>query len=489
MAEFKAILKVNDKGNGEIDKIKSNFEQINISRNPYQKEFDFDFRVGNTPTPYQPTVADYSEIGDNTRILNEYDGYLFRAESGVPLTLELTGRNIINLSFEFDSVLGNYPQDIEIIDLDGTVKTMQNNGYLLEIKEMVAGYGTKTIKFSNWINGTLYVNIKAIRSFETEITLTKDYITSFSSQTQFITSAKSVFYGITSATGSLELNDYDNSIYQKALMGYMDANTYTLYLYLNDNLVQVHTGYEAPLYNADQSIDLSLSSKLNNIYNLVADEDIYLMGSYSGYAILYNVYVEIMNYFGFDQEEIENSTSQIINVGSDEVQNDMSVKDYLLSICIPLSKPIYVCMKKGENLSDILSAICEVAQLELTLDENGKLMFYNGRPLMTAQEKASALNITYGMQRTALTYDIMVSNKYDSAEISIGGNTGSGGGSTPSGGSSSLDNLPLVSTVSSNDQVVVLVGNQPKKINVSNYEESSKTHEPIGALELDEILV
>ena len=496
MAEIKAILKVNDKGNGEIDSITSNLPQINISRNPNATSFNFYYYLGQTETPYKPTIAGQSTIGDGTRILDKYDGYLFRPNGNQPLILTIEGRNIINLSFYFDPTLENYPQTINIEDSDGTTRTLTNDSYMVSIEEMVAGYGTKTFTFSNWTNGNASINIKKILSFETSLTFDKSFIKEFSSQAQIMANPKSVFYGITSSTGSIELNDYDNSIYQKALMGYMDANAYTMYLYINNNLIQVHTGYDAPLYNADNTIDLSLTSKLNNIYNMVANSDIVFTQPAritDNFTSLYTVYSRIMYTFEFSRDEIENSMSTIINVGTSESRNDMSVSNYLMSIKLPLNEERkYVCMKKDESLANILSAICEVAQLELSLDEDGNLKFYNGRPLMTQEEYDNVLNITYDMQRTALTYDIMVANKYDSVEISKGGTTGSGGGSSESGGSSGstdLSNLPTAATISSSDELVVLVGGIGKKISVANYENTTRDHQPIDSVELNEILV
>jgi hypothetical protein len=269
---------------------------------------------------------------------------------------------------------------------------------------MLAGTGLKKIIFNHWSNANYNLAIKHIRNSEARFTATKKYVDSFESLAQITNDGSQPNYSILKSSGVGNLKDKDNRIYQIARLGYLDAFIYTVYIYLNGKVIQTHTSTDSPYYKEDTSVKINLTNALVNLESIIVNEK-----EYAEEMSLKDIYIDIMRaYSSQNDERILASMNTIINVGNGV---DMSVASYLETIKVP---PFRL---PEMTLNDFINQICGTAQLYACQDDEGQMKFYNGRPLITNNESQSIMRIDYGMQRTRINYDVIISNRFSEIVI------------------------------------------------------------------------
>ncbi len=424
MAKIEGILKISDdEVNGELDAVVSSNESNNISLYPYTTNI-LDFINSMSDENENYTGASVTTIGKTNNISSlrfgaklpnnireaKYKGLLLGnvdSNKNLIITLSLTGTNIIGIIIKFDAYSGQYPTAYSYTDVEGnTVSVNNNTSNEIEITKMRAGYGTVTITFTKWSIANYPVGITFI-SFPTEtIKLTKAQIISFESQSQIVSSTSGLNYGALASTGKIELSDKDNTLYNKAKLGYLNAYLFTLELKANDKVIQKHISTESPLYTADRSITLNLTDELSvwDKINVPAKE------FYSGDS-LYNVLEYLNNYYSFD---IITLCSDIIIVGNEMIESveTYSIENYLKSLEFNANTTL-----KAGTLREQMEKICNCAQLVLYINRDDEIKFASARPVFISYDTDKVINIPYGKQYSKPSYDILVSNRYEEVEF------------------------------------------------------------------------
>ena len=416
MADLRVIFKINEYGNGVGNSITSNAPQNNISKYPYSTMLT---RKGEYVTPdakYEGYVLGVSTFESEQVIDEAYPGYMFSAvtdnDGNCELVVELYGNDILSLIFTFDAFLGQYPTNYRVLDSNGIETYYTNNTanpYIISITKLVAGANaTKRITFYRWSKPNYNVLIKDIESIEIDIELNKHFIKELEYTSQMSSDGTSISYGILANIGKITINDYNGEVYKSAKLGYLDAYVYNLYSYLNGNQIQQNISVDAPYYSQENQLEINLTNNISNWNSVNFNERTYGTGTN-----LYQVLLDAMRILGYSDSDVELMTNNIINVsyigGGITNNEELSVKGYLQSITFD------ECTIDKTNVADILNSICTVAQLFIYADNEGNIKFANARPLASSSEET--LLISYKNQRTHLEYDMVVANRYDSAEI------------------------------------------------------------------------
>lgn len=416
MADLRVIFKINEYGNGVVNSITSNAPQNNISKYPYSTMLTRKEEYVTPDAKYEGYVLGVSTFESDQVIDEAYPGYMFSAvtdnDGNCELVVELYGNDILSLIFTFDAFLGQYPTNYRVLDSNGIETYYTNNTanpYIISITKLVAGANTtKKITFYRWSKPNYNVLIKDIESIEVDIELNKHFIKELEYTSQMSSDGTSISYGILANTGKITINDYNGEVYKSAKLGYLDAYVYNLYSYLNGNQIQQNISVDAPFYSQENQLEINLTNNISNWNSVNFNERTYGTGTN-----LYQVLLDAMRILGYSDSDVELMTNNIINVsyigGGITNNEELSVKGYLQSITFD------ECTIDKTNVADILNSICTVAQLFIYADNEGNIKFANARPLASSSEET--LLISYKNQRTHLEYDMVVANRYDSAEI------------------------------------------------------------------------
>lgn len=416
MADLRVIFKINEYGNGVVNSITSNAPQNNISKYPYSTMLTRKEDYVTPDAKYEGYVLGVSTFESEQVIDEAYPGYMFSAvtdnDGNCELVVELYGNDILSLIFTFDAFLGQYPTNYRVLDSNGIETYYTNNTanpYIISITKLVAGANvTKKITFYRWSKPNYNVLIKDIESIEVDIELNKHFIKELEYTSQMSSDGTSISYGILANTGKITINDYNGEVYKSAKLGYLDAYVYNLYSYLNRNQIQQNISIDAPFYSQENQLEINLTNNISNWNSANFNERTYGTGTN-----LYQVLLDAMRILGYSDSDVELMTNNIINVsyigGGITNNEELSVKEYLQSITFD------ECTIDKTNVADILNSICTVAQLFIYADNEGNIKFANARPLASSSEET--LLISYKNQRTHLEYDMVVANRYDSAEI------------------------------------------------------------------------
>lgn len=416
MADLSIIFKINEYGNGIVKSINSNVAQNNVSKYPYSTMLTRKDEYVTPDAKYEGYVLGTSTFASEQVIDENYPGFMFGAvtdnDGNCELVVELYGDDLLSLIFTFDAFLEQYPTHYRVLDSNGVETYYTNdteNPYVISITQLVAGgNATKRITFYKWNKPNYNVLIKEIESIEVDITLNKRFIKELEFTSQMTSDGASINYGVLANTGKIKINDYNGVVYNSAKLGYLDAYVYNLYSYLNGNQIQQNISVDAPYYSQENQLEINLTNNISNWNSVNFNERTYGTGTN-----LYQVLLDAMRILRYSDSDVELMTNNIINVsyigGGITNNEELSVKGYLQSITFD------ECTIDKTNVADILNSICTVAQLFIYADNEGNIKFANARPLASSSEET--LLISYKNQRTHLEYDMVVANRYDSAEI------------------------------------------------------------------------
>lgn len=202
-----------------------------------------------------------------------------------------------------------------------------------------------------------------------KLTVNKSAINSISSLTQSNTDPSTIFYGVVSSTGDIEISDKQGNIKQLVENGLIDTSGVNVDIYANGNQVQSHitadSGYQDNLLNFNLT---DISSNYANAKYLNIDESDYL-SDVSALNVLNAICV-------LSKPKLDMPT-----YGTDTLK----MYQYLLSI-----KLKDIDLKLGEKSSlELLNEFCSVTQTNIILNNKGENQLVVARPVCETYENSS----------------------------------------------------------------------------------------------------
>lgn len=414
MASIKAILKINEEGNGVIESVNSNIETNNISALPYTTNLTSWFlnqtsenknyvgaylNVLGSGIKYGNTKYGLRKVINNT-YTNTYLGLMFPCPQDLQsdLTITIVGTDVISFNIHFDNVMGQYPTSYTVYSsISGTTTSYTNEDNVIEIENLMAGHGTTIITITGWALQNAPIGIRYFENVEIDIPMDKYWIDSFETQTQKSSDGESIQFGMLANTGSITLKDKDRILLEKSKMGYLNMYLFTLDLYVNNRMLQSHISNSAPYFTDNYTMKFELTNDIEKFKN----DNISLSypPTYTAWEILHDILS------GYDDIIIKGNPMLLWTSNGDV---EMVVAQYLSGIEIP----------NGESLSfegnvlDIVNKFCSAFGLNAYFEDDGKsLVFSSARPRKASGE--AVINIPYEKQYSDFDYSILNVNRYD----------------------------------------------------------------------------
>lgn len=423
MASIRALLKINEVGNGEIDSVTTNVETNNISVTPYTTDITNWF-VNQTTSDrdYQGATVNIAGVSiygtakygvkdsSNNRYGSVYNGMMYPTPSQLSENFKITivGTNVIAFNIHFDNSMGQYPTEYQVYSsITGLTETFSNLDEVIRISNLMAGYGTTEITITQWNESNAPIGITFVENVEVDLTMDKYWIDSFETQSQMSTDASSVQYETLANTGSITLMDKrlpngKSKLLEYSKLGYLNNNLYTLQLFINNRQVQEHISLSSPNYNLNNhTVKLELTNEIQKWNDIVVPEQ-----TYNSNPRLYNVLTDILqNYIGYTNNQLSTLNVKILFLNSSNVEEEkvLSVALYNITYLSPTLQQ--------DTALNILNKICQAMLLAIYLKDDNTLAIRSLRPRKLSDEKV--IVIPFVKQYSALDYSIITDNKYD----------------------------------------------------------------------------
>jgi len=333
-----------------------------------------------------------------------YNGFLFSptdSDGNGELEITFTGTAIDSITFYGDPSSGQWATEA-ILD-EGTLyeTTAFSDDYIWSIifSEPASSH---TVKFTKWERPNYNMLFTHIEIFPNTMDFDNNYIKEFTSLSQSNSDPKNVFYGVLPNSGNINIIDRDGEIRDYAVEGYLNKQTFSIVISINDKEIQHHITVDSPYYNNKNLLELDLTNSLSQWDNIKCSGF-----SHDFVETLYDILNTMLSISGFDEEEIEGMLDTVINIGSE----DVTVKQYLERIIVEDVETV------ESSLREAVDKICNIALLQVIENDNGEIKFISARPLATQDEKDTAKVIPLRMQKSDFEYEILLSNEYEDVDF------------------------------------------------------------------------
>lgn len=416
MASIKAILKINENGNGIIESVTTNVETNNISAIPYATDLTSWFlnqtsqnqtyrgatiNVLGSGAKYGSAKYGLKKTSDN-QYTDSYLGLMFPMPSQLQnnFTITIVGTDVLSFNIHFDNSMGQYPTSYSVYSsISGDTDTFTSSDNVIEVNNLLAGHGTTIITITSWNLSNAPIGITFFENVEIDMEMDKSWIDEFETQVQKTSDGESIQYGVLANTGSITLRDKDKSLLEKSKMGYLGVYLFTLELYVNNRLLQTHISNSAPYFTSNYTMKFELSNKVEKFQNT------YLNLSYSNQESAYDILEDIARSFAdfdieYDQILYFDST---LNTDVEE-----GIEHYLDFFRVPSGETFSIEGNAIELINKIFNAFGLNAYF---LDNRNSLRVVGARPIQFSNW--GVINIPYQKQFSDFDYSILVTNRYD----------------------------------------------------------------------------
>lgn len=248
-------------------------------------------------------------------------------------------------------------------------------------------------------------DIKAIIYLKdgTQAEFGKRYIRSLESLSQSNPDPSSIFYGVLSSTGTIEILDINGRIESYVKNGQLDASSTIVDLYANNKLIHRHISTDNNYSSTEKILSLQLTDRLSKWDNINFNGYTYPEKSQTAYEMLKTILTSV----GYDENYIDNT--MLSEYTLDTNNRLATVKDYLNSINIE-----YPYLPQ-DTLHATIDKFCTLAQLNVILDNNDDIKFIAARPIINTSD--DTIKIPKNNQYSKLNYTLIVKNNYDGIEL------------------------------------------------------------------------
>ena len=416
MASIKAILRINENGNGVIESVTTNVETNNISAIPYATDLTSWFlnqtsqnqtyrgatiNVLGSGAKYGSAKYGLKKTSDN-QYTDSYLGLMFPMPSQLQnnFTITIVGTDVLSFNIHFDNSMGQYPTSYSVYSsISGDTDTFTSSDNVIEVNNLLAGHGTTIITITSWNLSNAPIGITYFENVEIDMEMDKSWIDEFETQVQKTSDGESIQYGLLANTGSITLRDKNKTLLEKSKMGYLGVYLFTLELYVNNRLLQTHISNSAPYFTSNYTMKFELSNKVEKFQNT------YLNLSYSNQESAYDILEDIARSFAdfdieYDQILYFDST---LNTDVEE-----GIEHYLDFFRVPSGETFSIEGNAIELINKIFNTFGLNAYF---LDNRNSLRVVGARPLQFSSW--GVINIPYQKQFSDFDYSILVTNRYD----------------------------------------------------------------------------
>ena len=365
---------------------------------------------------YGMSLADGYVGGQDSSLVEQYgyDGYVFGATSSsgeLNVTLNIYGDDLFGVIIYGDKNANQFPTQAYLDDDDTNIIYNSDLVWTIRFDEPA---DFKTITFTNWNRGEYNACLTSVQKLSANLTFDKSSIKNLESLSQSTGQPNEIFYGVVSNSGSIEIIDINGEILDMADNDVFSVSNSSFDIFVNGKKVQKHivsdSDYDLQKKVFSGGISNRLSKVQSNTYN-------------NQYRILKNISLfNLLSRVTFI-EDIDYATEKYVFRGENPAKIQ-TIKKYLSDINIP-----YVYF---DNLTElqIVEKICKIAQLSFLLDDNGKHIFIDARPIIryqpnsllppdTSDVYSNPIVIPYNRQFSVFDINPFTKQQYNSVDIDV----------------------------------------------------------------------
>ena len=338
---------------------------------------------------------------------NGYNGFVFGVvpeNKQYSVEITLIGSNIDSVTFYGDRTANQFPTRAYLNGDTSNYIYSDDPEWSILFPNVSS---TQTITFDMWNRANYNACLTHIGIFVNELVLDKTSIKNVESLSQSTDRPNEIFYGILPNSGSLSILDRNGEILDYIKSGFITNANLPVTIYTNNNEIQSH------IIN-DSNYDTKSFVLQTSLSNILEFWDTF---NYQGYAYqegktatAYELLANVLSTINYTQTEIDLMLDTIIIYGNKNTEG--TVKSYLESIIIP-----YPYLEQ-DTIRNTIEKFCNLAQLQVYINDNNEIKFVSGRPIMTSNEKENTIVVPAKNQTQPFTENKILKNKYELVEIS-----------------------------------------------------------------------
>ena len=340
--------------------------------------------------------------------VDKYNGFMFGATNSAgnyTVTLSLQGENLDKVVLVGDKAANQFPTTAILDEGTEHEKTVYSDdaNWGIVFDSSSSSHTIKLIKWNRPNYNACFTTLKVMLEY---LELDKGWIDYVESVSQSTSDPSSIQYGVLANSGSANIIDLNGELKESIQDGIINSSNVNIKLLVNGNQIQEHLTSNTDYIENDKKLSLSMNNSLQKLTNLT-----FSGRRLSDSVTAYVLFVEILgeNGLGYTSDEINQMLSTNLVYGLSNTYG--TIQEYLKTIQIP-----YPYLKKS-TYRETLDKLCEISQLSLYLENDGKLKFINARPVCSLSDKN--LKINNYLQKTELKSSIIKNNKYKDVYIPI----------------------------------------------------------------------
>lgn len=347
------------------------------------------------------SLADGYVGGADTKLIEQYgyNGYVFGAvpeTKQLTVTLEVRGENIDSIIIYGDKNANQFPTKAYRDGNPNDIIYSDDATWAIKFDNVASSHA---ITFLEWNRANYNACINYVAELKKELTLDKSWIKSVESLSQSTGQPKEIYYGVTPSSGSLEIIDRDGEIKDYLQDGILSVSKLPIELYANGKKLQNHISEDGD-YSNDGILSIRMTNELSS-WNTLYFKGMPLQSNLS----LYDILKIVLKSINIEETDINNMLLGHVYDNS----STKTIKEHLESITIP-----YSYLNDG-TVRDTIQKICDIAQLSVIQDSEGKIIFSSLRPTGSGEERV--VNIKKSNIFGTPTKDIIVKNAIDKVSL------------------------------------------------------------------------
>ena len=334
--------------------------------------------------------------GANTKLIEQYGyrGYVFGAvpeSKQLTVTLEVRGQYIDSIIIYGDKNANQFPTKAY---RDGNVDDIiysDDPVWAIKFDNVASSH---TITFLEWNRANYNACITYVAELKNKLYLDKSWIKSVESLSQSTGQPRDIFYGVVPNTGSVEILDVDEEIYDMINDGIIENSNLPIEILVNGNLCQSHISSDIQ-YGNDKILFIQNTDILQAWDNFKIQPKV----TSSKKGTLSSYFKEIMQEFGFNQGYISNMLGTLTHL---VIRDGKTANEIMELIEIPYQ------YHKCNTLLEFINSICEICHFCVICDNYNYPIFVNGNPNF---DLGNIIKISSNMIFGTPKRDIIIKNK------------------------------------------------------------------------------
>lgn len=242
---------------------------------------------------------------------------------------------------------------------------------------------------------------------EKSFNLDDNDIVKLDSLSQSTPDASGINYGCIANTGSVSIIDYNGNIANMIESGELPVSNMGVDVFFNENKIQSHITTDSSYDENTKTLNISLSNTIKDLYTRIFSGYKYPNIYKTAYDLLYIIMNE---WFGKTLNEYSEFKPMLAEkIFYNGISTYTTIDSYLNSIRIQ-----YPVIEPNQTFATVINQICELAQIQMFIDNSGNFKFISGRPVENIE---NIIHIPLRNISSDFRKDVFLKNNFNTVEI------------------------------------------------------------------------